>query len=480
MKILSCWVGFCLLISLHIKAQGISNSLSLFQFKEHRDSLIQQLPKNAFAVFFSASNFKESDCPENPDFFYLTGIRCSGGVLLLSEKEISWSGKKSNTFLFLPSGFDNQGSEIRALPNALESFSFVVDAREWKSFCMEQIIDNQSSVVYLRPENTDTNRLQCVSPSALLKENLFNHFKEPHPYDWAWKGYSIILKSTEGDFLKSQKQIKGLVTYYYAPGDENLILRSAMLAQSFAEWIPLKEKILRLKFNGQFLVPFLDFHEVLFQESEFDSLRKVSMQFVSGFNSAKNDSLFHWKENSKAIFQKYFGTENEAVVSELSIFVPGHKGFLEILDHSEPDATGTLQLDLAVNVYGIQFILSRVKTEKEKEVLQALTHFHLSQIERCKAGLSLSEILESPQAFTNTTGIKAGFYSGAAWLTGFREFASFPVFSGGKLANGMVLVLETGFALATFKGQKPSSMRLRDVILITNEGAECLSCEAKW
>lgn len=75
-------------------------------FQERRNQLLQKLPENSCAVFFSSpEHIKSNDIKykydPNRNLYYLTGYNEPGGALFLFKNEINFQGKRTHEVLFV-------------------------------------------------------------------------------------------------------------------------------------------------------------------------------------------------------------------------------------------------------------------------------------------------------------------------------------------------------------------------------------------
>jgi Xaa-Pro aminopeptidase len=107
LSILICLLLFAPMLLAQSKTAWVGSPLGAEFHKTKRDELRKKMPPNSVCAVFSypirnKSNDINYSYHQNPNLYYLTGIRQAGSLLLLFSTEIEINGQKTNEIIFTP------------------------------------------------------------------------------------------------------------------------------------------------------------------------------------------------------------------------------------------------------------------------------------------------------------------------------------------------------------------------------------------
>lgn len=497
-------VGFILLAFFLIYASGrtqnesatVQDPLGSTFFMGNREAVRAKLaPGSCFVVFSGGYQPFGADLTQQPLFFslpeyyYLTGLKLPESVLVLFPEPYTFDEKQYSEILFADEQDDFESLKKRS------GVEVVLDLKKWRKFCINHLPGSDFTTVHsiFSPFLDDLGWAPSAQRTLLAD---FNSAVYPGLiFDGRSQGlYQKILASQEKDWDRTLASI-GAFVEYFPRLRRDPILDRALRVTNMEQLKEVQAYVKGIRLD------------VVTMEMEMRKLRSkkstAEIKLIKALTTLNVDAL---KEGIKFCAPGKVESAVEAVieltmqnkggvpavptaVSQGQPLLPAHPRWVP---HALTDGEVRI-LDAGVKANGYQSRITRTVpvsgtfTADQKKVYDILAQTQRKIIETCKPGAYIKDLTKIYDVELEKPLLKAGVAKNAKTLSRIRRLEGYhpigleqiddPDYP--PLAAGMVIVVETGIYFndnnQAGKNWRNSAYELRDMVVITESGAEWLS-----
>lgn len=476
--------------------------------KQKREELRAKLPENSVAAFFAnpkrnRANDVEYVYHQDPDFYYLTGYREPGSLLLIfKENQKNIDGKEYNELILSQSNNNRRatydGTIIGVEGVKALGFELVYDAGDFKE--MEVDFSTFDKVLFFNFKedirDNQRNEADLYSLTVQFKDKI------NYPINYNADKYAVYNFIQSSGYLENDDHQDVLAQYlkYYskAVGDETI--KKALKAESIEEKQLIAASIsMETNLDTQNLSSLMASMREIKTEEEIDLLRKAVD--ISCIGQREVMKALHPKMSEtevqgihEFVFKKY-GAEFEGYPS---IVGAGHNGcILHYITNNKLEVKDDLLLmDLGAEYRGYTADVTRTIpadgnfSTEEAAIYNLVLLAQEAAFKNCKPGSNIGDNTIICRDIVNQGLFELGVIKSLEtehnyFPHGVTHHIGLDVHDRGlyeKFAKNMVLTVEPGVYITEGSDCDPKwwgiAVRIEDDILITKDGYELLSDKA--
>jgi Xaa-Pro aminopeptidase len=509
MKIAIPFFLFLLSFASYAQREGYPTEFLKKEFHQNkRAELRASLPDNSVAVFFSnpvrnRANDVQYVYHQDPDFYYLTGYRESGSLLLVfKEKQLGADGKSYDEVIFSKSNNNRRatydGSVLGVEGLKKLGFDLVYDAGEFKD--MELDFSKFDKVLFFGFKNDvrDSKRNEADLYSLMVQFKT----KANYPVNYNSDKYAIYAFITSPGYLENPKHKNVLERYleYYPEAKGDIKIEEALAAVTVEE-----KKIIAASIQNESNLDTQTLGRTMAKLREVKTEEEINL-----LRKAVDISCIGQREVMKAMHPKMSETEIQGIHEFVfkkygaefegypSIVGAGHNGcILHYINNDKLNVNDDLVLmDLGAEYRGYTADVTRTIpangkfSKEEKAIYNLVLKSQEEGFLNCKPGNMIGDNTKICREVVNQGLVDLGIIKSIDqkhnyFPHGVSHHIGLDVHDRGMyeaFEENMVLTVEPGIYITEGSDCDPKwwgiAVRIEDDILITKDGYELLSDKA--
>ncbi|WP_226390031.1 aminopeptidase P family protein [Penaeicola halotolerans] len=470
--------------------------------KGRRDALRQQMPANSAAIFFSnpvrnRSNDVDYIYHQDPDFFYLTGLREPNSVLLIFSEPQMIDGKSVDEVIFVQPRDPNaeMWNGIRLGVDGAKDilgFEHAYLNAEFAGFPFDYTkLDKLMTLGFATDARDSNSKADLVDLIKQFKENA--QFPEGFT-DQSLKLYELI-RTTDQESSANVATVVGRYIRMYPELAEDQLLLEYQKTSTPSEREAIKSKVPKINFDLSSLALVMNSLREVKTTEELKMLRKaISISAVGQVEVMKAMKPGMNEREIQGIHEFVYKRYDAEDIGYPSIVGAGHNGcILHYIDNNKRSFGSELVLmDLGAQYRGYTADVTRTIPSKgkfsaeQKAIYEIVLKAQDEAMAAIKAGLPFGEINKISQRVINEGLVELGIIKRGQrhryFPHGTSHYLGLDVHDRGNygpLKENMVITVEPGIYIPEGSDCDPKwwgiAVRIEDDVLITKDGCENLS-----